>query len=253
MYECSVEQSISLRLYNHGIILLVLSENPLADWSIFDHVFTSSDMGERAPNLGSYCHVLKAVDVEPERLISLDDQFENVFSARSLGMHAMVCKTPEALERDLRNLLRDPVKRGRKFLRRNAGHLDRVSQLTDRHAGRDIKENCTQLLILKAMGGSTSFSLCCWTLCLTIFHRFLVNFVDFPGKWKFFQGCIPFVFTQIVIYTCDRGSPAHYKGIPTRYRHHFHWPHCPPPGQKSCASHHGRDPFQFRQCRRKSS
>ena len=60
MYEYSLEQSISLRLYDHGIFFrLVLREKP-ADWSFFDHVLTSSDMGERsAQNLGSYRLVLK--------------------------------------------------------------------------------------------------------------------------------------------------------------------------------------------------
>ena len=165
----------------------VLREKP-ADWSVFDHVFTSSDVGERAPNLGFYRHVLKAIDVDPERVIYVDDQFENVFSARSLGMHAIVCKAPEALERDLRNLLGDPVKRGHEFLRRNAGRLDCVSQSTDRHAGMEIKENWTQLLILEAMGDRyVLFSLLPDGL-FEFFRRSLVDFVDFPGKWNFFQG-----------------------------------------------------------------
>jgi FMN phosphatase YigB (HAD superfamily) len=71
----------------------VLREKP-ADWSVFDQIFTSSDVGERKPNLGFYRHVLKAADVDPERVIFVDDQFENVFSARSLGMHGIICKTP---------------------------------------------------------------------------------------------------------------------------------------------------------------
>ena len=130
----------------------VLREKP-AEWSIFDQVFTSSDVGERKPNLGFYRHLLKAADVAPERVIFVDDQFENVFSARSLGMHAIVYKTPEALERDLRNLFGDPVKRGREFLRRNAGHLDSTTQSTDeRFTGVEIKENWSQLLILELTG-----------------------------------------------------------------------------------------------------
>jgi len=142
-----------------------------AEWSVFDQVFTSSDVGERKPNLGFYRHVLKAADVDPERAIFVDDQFENVFSARSLGMHAIVCKTPEALERDLRNLFGDPVNRGREFLQRNAGHLDCFTQPTERHAAMEIKENWSQLLILEATG-----------------DRSLVNYVEFPEKWNFFQG-----------------------------------------------------------------
>ena len=129
----------------------VLREKP-ADWSVFDHIFTSSDVGERKPNLGFFRHVLKAVDVDPEHVIFVDDQFENVFSARSLGMHAIVYKTPEALDRDLCNLFGDPVKRGREFLQQNAGRLDCFTQSTDRHTGMEIKENWSQLLILEATG-----------------------------------------------------------------------------------------------------
>jgi len=124
-----------------------------ADWSVFDQVFTSNDVGERKPNLGFFRHVLKAVgDVDPERVIFVDDQFENVFSARSLGMHGIVSRTPEALERDLRNIFGDPVKRGREFLQRNAGHLDCLTQSTDKHASMEIKENWSQLLIFEATG-----------------------------------------------------------------------------------------------------
>jgi len=122
----------------------------LADCAVFDEIFTSCIVGERKPNLGFYRHVLKATDVDPGRVIFVDDLFGNVFSARSLGMHGIILKTQEAIERDLRNLLGDPVKRGGEFLRRNAGHLDCITQSTDKHTSVEVKENWSQLLILEA-------------------------------------------------------------------------------------------------------
>ena len=124
-----------------------------ADWSVFDHIFTSSNVGERKPNLGFYRHVLKVADVDPERVIFVDDQFENVFSARSFGMHGIICKTPEALERDLQNIFGDPVKRGREFLQRHAGHLTSTTQSADkRFTSVEIQDNWSQLLILEITG-----------------------------------------------------------------------------------------------------
>jgi len=153
--ELKAESNGQLRVFGMSNIsrrdYVALREKP-ADWSVFDQMFISSDVGERKPNLGFNRYVLKAADVDPECVIFVDDQFENIFSARSLGMHGIVCKTPEALERDLRNLFGDPVKRGREFLQRNAGHLDSFTQSTDRHTSMEIKENWSQLLILEATG-----------------------------------------------------------------------------------------------------
>lgn len=127
----------------------VLRTKP-ADWSIFDEIFTSSAAGERKPNLGFYRHVLKAVGIPPNQIIYVDDQLENVLSARSLGLNGIVFQKSETVERALRNLLGDPVKRGRDFLRKSAGSLRSVTEKTAKHDSMEIHENFSQLLILEA-------------------------------------------------------------------------------------------------------
>jgi FMN phosphatase YigB (HAD superfamily) len=122
----------------------VLRTKP-ADWDIFDEIFTSGSVGERKPNLGFYKHILSKTGIDPHKAIFIDDKLENILSARSLGFHGIVFDTSANVIRALRNLLGDPVKRGREFLQQNAGRLDSV---TDN--GIVLKENFAQLLILEA-------------------------------------------------------------------------------------------------------
>lgn len=134
-----------------------LHSKATAEWSVFDQVFTSHAAGERKPNLGFYHHVIKATGVDPKTVIFIDAQFENVFAARSLGMHGILFETSQAVERTLRNLLEDPVKRGQDFLRRNARQLDCISKQTDKYPSTTVEENWTQLLILEASGDRQVF------------------------------------------------------------------------------------------------
>ena len=122
------------------------------DWGIFDYVFTSHAIGERKPNLNFYRYVLKALDIDPTNVISVDNQFDNVFAARSLGMQGVLFETSDALERVLLNLLGNPLQRGQDFLRCNAGVLNCISKETEQYPSQVIDENWTQLLILEATG-----------------------------------------------------------------------------------------------------
>ena len=128
-----------------------------ADWGIFDHVFMSHTVGDRKPNLNFYKHVLKALDIDPTKVISVDDQFDNVFAARSLGMQGVLFETSDTLEHILLNLLGNPVERGQDFLRCNAGVLHCISQETEQCPSQVIDENWTQLLILEATGDRCVF------------------------------------------------------------------------------------------------
>jgi FMN phosphatase YigB (HAD superfamily) len=116
-----------------------------ADWSIFDHVFTSAAVGERKPNLAFYRHVIAAASVDPQRAIFVDDKLDNVLSARSLGFHGIVFDEPEKVLRTLRNLVGEPIPRAREFLSTNAGVLNSVTD-----TGIELYENFAQLLILEA-------------------------------------------------------------------------------------------------------
>jgi len=137
-----------------------------ADWAIFDEVFTSGAAGERKPNLGFYRHVLAATGVEPRQTIFVDDKLENVLSARSLGLHGIVFENPEPVRRALRNLIGDPVERGRGFLNQNARYLPSITASTDKYPAIELHENFSQLLILEATNDQYASALSFPALCL---------------------------------------------------------------------------------------
>ncbi|KAG6841897.1 hypothetical protein C0991_005627 [Blastosporella zonata] len=142
-----------------------------ADWTIFDQVFTSGAAGERKPNLGFFRQVLSTTGVDPHSTIFVDDRSENVLSARSLGLYGIIFDNPESVGRALRNLIGDPIARGREFLRQNAGRLLSVTDRTEKYPAIELRENFAQLLILEATGERTQ-----------------VDLVEHPRTWNFFQG-----------------------------------------------------------------
>lgn len=122
----------------------IISMKPTG-WSIFDQVFTSGDAGMRKPDLSFYRYILEATHTAPEDAVFVDDKFENVFSARSLGMHGIVFDDTANVVRKLRNVFGDPVQRGKDFLSRNAKQLQSVTE-----SGITVDDNFAQLLILSA-------------------------------------------------------------------------------------------------------
>ncbi|KAF9450438.1 HAD-like protein [Macrolepiota fuliginosa MF-IS2] len=172
--ELKIQSEGRLRIYAMSNISLpdweVLRTKP-ADWSIFDEVFTSGAAGERKPNLGFYRHVIATTGVQPRQTIFVDDKLENVLSARSLGFTGVVFDSASAVKRALRNLIGDPVERGQDYLTRNAGKFESVTRATSKHEAVVVQENFAQLLILEATGDRT-----------------LVNLVEHPRTWNFFQG-----------------------------------------------------------------
>ncbi|KAF9462712.1 Haloacid dehalogenase-like hydrolase-domain-containing protein [Collybia nuda] len=139
------------------------------DWSVFDQVFACSEE-EKMPSLSFYRRILATTNLDPGNVIFIDDNFDSIFTARSLGMHSVVLKDATCVERALRNLLGNPIKRGQDFLRRNARHLDCITRHTDGYGTMIVHENWTQLLILEATNDRT-----------------LVDFVEHSGKWNFFK------------------------------------------------------------------
>lgn len=83
-----------------------------ADWSLFEHVFASGDVGMRKSALCFYEHDFRAIGSRPEKVIFVDDGLENAMSAQSLGMEGIQFQDPESLAQILGNLLGDPVRRG---------------------------------------------------------------------------------------------------------------------------------------------
>ncbi|KAI0346711.1 HAD-like protein [Trametopsis cervina] len=138
-----------------------------ADWSIFDHVFTSAAAGMRKPNLCFYRYVLEATGSDPRYTAFVDDKAENVLAARSLGLHGIVFDKDTVFQ-TLRYLVCDPVRRGRAYLDAHAGRLESVTD-----SGVTIEDNFAQLLILEATNDQN-----------------LINVRDCSqeGKWNFFKG-----------------------------------------------------------------
>jgi FMN phosphatase YigB (HAD superfamily) len=140
-------QSEGLRVFAMSNISLpdygVLRTKP-ADWSIFDKVFTSCSAGQRKPNLGFYKQVIADANIDPSTTIFVDDKLENVISARSLGFRGVVFDDTDRVMRSLRNLVGDPIKRGREYLKLNAGTHDSIT-----NNGAVLKENFAQLLLLE--------------------------------------------------------------------------------------------------------
>lgn len=118
-----------------------------ADWSIFERVFTSAEAGMRKPELCFYKYVVDAIEAEPSSVVFVDDRFENVLAARSLGMNGIVFDDVKRVRQALRYFVSDPVTRGMAFLDYRAGRLESETNL-----GQNVSENFAQLLILEATG-----------------------------------------------------------------------------------------------------
>lgn len=90
--------------------LAVLSNSPpgLARWldewdllDLFDVVFCSGDEGMRKPDPAAFAITLQRLGVAPEEVVFIDDTPGHVAAARSLGLHAILFTTAEALAEEL--------------------------------------------------------------------------------------------------------------------------------------------------------
>lgn len=165
----------------------LLSLKPMG-WSIFDRIFTSSDAGMLKPDLCFYRYVLEATHTSPEAAVFVDDKVENVFSARSLGMHGIIFDNTSNVIRKLRNAFGDPVKRGKAFLSRNAKQLQSVTE-----NGITIDDNFAKLLILSATKDQyyPPFSIILGQFADSYSFSFLRGLVKLERRsktWNFFAG-----------------------------------------------------------------
>ncbi|EAU91227.1 hypothetical protein CC1G_06862 [Coprinopsis cinerea okayama7 len=168
------EANPSLRLFAMSNISApdwVMLEKTLDDWSMFEQIFTSAAAGERKPHLGFYRHVIRETGIEPRHTIFIDDKLENVLSARSLGFHGIQFDDRDKVKRALRNLLGDPVTRGRTYLAAHAKNHKSVTARTEKQPEVVLHENFAQLLILELTN-----------------DRDLVDLVEHDRTWNFFHG-----------------------------------------------------------------
>lgn len=178
----------SLKIYamsNMSIEDYTALSGKILGWSIFDQVFTSGNTGLLKPDLIFYRHVLEATRTPPEAAVFVDDKFENIFSATSLGMHGVIFDNNDNVMRKLVNIFGNPVQRGKNFLTRNAKQLHSVTE-----SGVKIEDNFAQLLILSATHDEycPQFSIA-WDQVANFFIiRNLVNIKRHAGTWNFFIG-----------------------------------------------------------------
>lgn len=177
----------SLRVYAMSNIskpdYIVLAEKT-ADWSVFDQVFTSGIAGMRKPGLSFYRHVLEATNTTPQDAIFVDDKFENVFAARSLGLHGVLFDNTANVSQKLRDLLSNPIGRGKEFLSRNAQQLHSVTD-----ANIVVHDNYAQILILGATNNEYNPSCLQAQIFRTnVCFRKLVHAERHARTWNFFIG-----------------------------------------------------------------
>ncbi|KAI8940464.1 hypothetical protein NX059_004149 [Plenodomus lindquistii] len=152
------EMAGNLRIYAMTNISrddFALLKKTLPDWSLFDSVFTSFEAGIIKPDLGYYKHVLDRVRIfDPSSAIFIDDKVANVNSARSFGIQGIVFESPTTLIRKLRNVLFDPVSRGREYMKENA--QNHVSCIED---GPEFRDVFSQFLMHKVLNDPDIISL----------------------------------------------------------------------------------------------
>ena len=81
-----------------------------ADWSIFDDVFISGEVGIRKPDLGFYRHVLEMTDTGPSEALFVDDKAENILAASSLGIRGVLFDDTTSVARTLRTIFGEPAR-----------------------------------------------------------------------------------------------------------------------------------------------
>ncbi|KAI0704997.1 HAD-like domain-containing protein [Cerioporus squamosus] len=139
------------------------------DWSIFDAVFTSHELGTRLCSPGFFKRLPEHVQINYEDAVYVGhiQDADDVVNARSFGMHGILLGDLKENRREMLNLVGDPVKRGWEYLRANAGK--HASEL-DKSAV-TFTDNFSQLLILEATG-----------------DRSLVTLTEPSRHWNYFQG-----------------------------------------------------------------
>lgn len=159
----------------------------LADWSVFDRVFTSGHCGMRKPDVSFYQHVLEETHLRPQEAIFIDDKLENVLSARSLGIRSIIFDLAANVIEALRHVYSSPVEKGNEFLQRNAKQMHSVTE-----TGLVVQDNFAQLLILETTHDQQVPPIFFQTDFFTKQKsRNLVLIEKRPRTWNFFAGEYP--------------------------------------------------------------
>lgn len=77
----------------------VLEQHPLAE--IFDAIIISSEIGYAKPEQEAYASILRALDVQPNEALMIDDNEINITGAKAAGLNGFVFSSNEQLKRKL--------------------------------------------------------------------------------------------------------------------------------------------------------
>lgn len=70
-----------------------------------DKIFVSAKLKMRKPNEDIYLYTLKRLGRKPEETVFIDDNPDFIATAKRLGMHTILFKSLEQVEKDLENIL----------------------------------------------------------------------------------------------------------------------------------------------------
>jgi hypothetical protein len=156
----------------------------LPDWTLFDGEYTSFDAGMIKPELGYYNHVLDNLGLtDPKSAIFVDDKVTNVSAAQSFGIEGIVFESADALMRQLRNQLFDPVMRARQYMEANAHNHH--SQIED---GPIIRDVFSQFLIHKELQDTGIITLSPATAPPDEIRAEMIRAASEAKTWNYFIG-----------------------------------------------------------------
>ncbi|MCJ1454562.1 hypothetical protein MMC28_004915 [Mycoblastus sanguinarius] len=112
-----------------------------------EHVFLSSQIGERLPHLLFFNRLLDFDALRPERTLYIGSNLDNVVSARSLGFHGIVSTDVQETARRVQSMCSDPIPAAQEYLRTNARELN-----LEMSNGKQLKDAFAQFLVLDVTG-----------------------------------------------------------------------------------------------------
>ncbi len=71
-------------------------------FSYFEGIVVSAFSGFQKPDEQAYMYLVDKYNLDPHSCIFIDDKYENVASARSVGMEGIVCTTPTHVKEELK-------------------------------------------------------------------------------------------------------------------------------------------------------
>jgi hypothetical protein len=136
------------------------------------------------PELGYYHHVLRSLRLtDPKSAIFVDDKVVNVSAAQSIGMQGIVFESADALMRQLRNQLFDPVMRARQYIEANA--RNHHSQIEN---GSVIRDVFSQFLIHKELEDTSIINLSPTNASPAEIRAALTRAASEAKTWNYFIG-----------------------------------------------------------------